>query len=264
MAFPTNCTCDVYRGYSPVHPADPPNRPAVLKGVSGYLRHHVRAGRFGYFSGQGNAQAPLHWTNLLLLGLGKDVRDAYQSELVADTLQNGDTLLVADYPIAGTCTAFLVVLVQRRDRGLPSDHLRVYLDRARPTYGQVCVDPNDPGGIQTACCDNKIPRTLYAQVSESACLNLNFTVTLTYADATQFWSGSTAFGGTGSTLTVQFSGPDGGCRWTIQLSWNTGCGSVQVLDAITYCDPFESVFGNIVLHNCFGCPDLDFLVTVTE
>jgi hypothetical protein len=263
MAFPTNCTCDVYRGYSPIHPWDPPQRPAVLKGVPGHLRHQVRRGRFGYFGGQG-ALAPLHWTNVLLLGLGKDVRDAYQSELVANTLSNGDTLLIADYPTAGTCTAFLVVLVQRRDRGLPSDHLRVLLDRARPTYGQACVDPDDPGGIQTPCCDNKIPRNLHAQVIEDVCLNLNFTVALTYSDATQVWSGSAAFGATGSTLTVTFSGPTGFCRWNIEVAWDSGCAGTQVGDSFTLCDPFESEFGNIGLHNCFGCTDLDITVVVTE
>jgi hypothetical protein len=187
MAFPypTNCAFDVYRGFNPADPYDPPNRPAALKGVKGHLRHHARGGRFGRFGGAAeNARAKLWWTNVLLLPVGTDVRSAYDTGLNAFAEANGDTLLVADYPTPGTCTAFLVVLVQRRARGTGGEHLRVYLDRARPSYGVACIDPD---GVPTACCANPVPRTLHATFSGTCACFSGLSVALTWEDANHLW-----------------------------------------------------------------------------
>src|SRR4051794_20770110 len=140
IPYPPNCTADVYRGFNPSNPYAPPHRPAALTGISGHLRRDAEAGRFGYFAGAAqNAAAPLHWTNLLLVPVGTDLRSAYNAELNAFGEANGDTVMVPDYPTPGTCTAFVVVLVQRVGRGSPGDHLRVHLDRARPSYGVACI-----------------------------------------------------------------------------------------------------------------------------
>ena len=142
-----NVTFDVYRGFNAADPYTPPNRPAALRAVLGYLQHHVRNGRFGFVVSGGVA---VHWTGVLLVPVGTDVRSAYSSELNAFTEANGDTVMVADYPVPGTCCAFVAVMVQRRGRGTPGDHLRVYLDRAAPRYGRPCPDPS-AGGTTGGC-----------------------------------------------------------------------------------------------------------------
>jgi hypothetical protein len=171
MALPssTNVTFDLYRGFNASNPYAPPNRPAAAAGLRGVLKHHVRAGRFGYFAGGVTAGAgtPLHWTNVLLVPLGTDVRSAYNAELNVWTPANADTVMVADYPVKGTCTAFLVVLVQRVDRGLATDHQRVYLDRAQPQAPGPCPNPAASGGgtVSVPCCPGLMPATLYYTIA---------------------------------------------------------------------------------------------------
>lgn len=143
-----NCTFDVYRGFNPANPYAPPNRPAALTAKAGVLRQHVRNGRFGWqIAGTNPPNVALHWTTIVEVPIETDIRGAYDAELNAFPEADGDTVMMADYPRVGCCTAFAVVLVQRRNRGGPMDRLRIYLDRAQPLYGQGCPDPTEDN-----CC----------------------------------------------------------------------------------------------------------------
>jgi hypothetical protein len=186
LLTPTNCSFDVYRGYAPATPYVPPNRPAALIGITGAIKQHVRNGRFGYqIPGQNNVS--LHWTTVLLVRLGRDLRDAYNSELNADTIQNGDTVMVADYPNAGTCCAFVVVMIQRVNRGGSGDYLRLYLDRARPNYGTLCPDPTQAGGVPG--CDPATCATVPEMLTFSW-TDAGFTCTLTWDAVHSWWQGA--------------------------------------------------------------------------
>lgn len=115
LLSPTNLTFDLYRGYTAANPYNPPNRPAASAGIQGILKHHVRCGRFGYrIPGQNNA--PIYWTTVLLIPIGQQIRDGYNSELNTFTVSNGNTVMAYDYPNPGDCCAFNVVMVQRKAR----------------------------------------------------------------------------------------------------------------------------------------------------
>src|SRR5688572_342199 len=119
-----NVTVDVYRGYDALFPNPPPGVAPAATDVPGHLRHHMQAGRFGYQA------VGLAWTNFLLVGADVDLRDGYAGQLAGHSPAGADTVLVRDYPIAGRCTAFRVVLAQQlRDAGGGS-YLEVKLDRA--------------------------------------------------------------------------------------------------------------------------------------
>ena len=229
-----NVQVDIYRGFNAANPYNPPNRPAAARGVHGLLRPHVRNGRFGF-----NAIA-LHWTNVLLLATGTDLRSAYNSQLNTFNAANADTVIVPDYPVPGRCTAFVAVLVQRGGRGTDGDLLTCYLDRCLPAA--TCPDPTLVG---VPCCPNALPPTLHCTVTGEG------TMALTW-DGT-YWKGSmttaTCFAG---TLYVRLSCPGGG----------SGCGNFVVessTDGVTYlpcsglgitcaCSPFD-ISGYI----CNGC-----------
>jgi hypothetical protein len=135
LSIAANVTFDVYRGYNSADPYAPPNRPAVLPGQKGFLRQHVRNGRFGFTPAGSQA---LHWTTILDLDPTLDVRSAWNSEQNTFHEAQGDTVMVFDYPTLGTCCAFCVVMVQLRAARTPRPYLRAYLDRARPLYGTNC------------------------------------------------------------------------------------------------------------------------------
>jgi len=143
--------------------------------VGGHLKHHVRHGRFG-------SAAALRWTTVLYLPPGTDIRSAYNSQLNGWPAANSDTVVLADYPQPGWCTAFLVVLVQRINRGTPVECLRVYLDRMRPRQGPC----------QIGCCPQPLPTTLHALIpSPSGCPCLDAEVIeLNYQSASDSWTGS--------------------------------------------------------------------------
>ncbi len=145
----TNVLVDIYRGFNAANPYNPPQQPAAASGVAGLLRPHVRNGRFGY-----NAIA-LHWTTLLVLPTGADIRSAYNSQLNSFNSANADTVIIPDYPIPGRCTAFLVVLVQRTGRGTADDQLFCYLDRCQPA--DTCPDSSM---VTVPGCSNPLPTTL--------------------------------------------------------------------------------------------------------
>jgi hypothetical protein len=245
---PSNVAVDVYRGYNPADPYSPPNQPAALTGVPGVLKNHMRNGRFGYVLG-GNVA--IWWTNVLLVAPGTDVRSAYNSELNSFSEANGDTVMVPDYPIAGTCTAFVVVMVQRVSRGTAGDYLRCYLDRAQPNYGHPCSG----GGQSTTCCPGvTIPNTLHATLSggtgSCTCLNgLSFPLTWTGAG----WSGTFNGCGTG-TYPLDLACQSG--TWVITSS---GCIQGKPATSVS-CSPLSLGFAGC---NCFGCCSGTINVTVT-
>jgi hypothetical protein len=172
-----NVTFDVYTGFNPADPCTPPNRPARLQKQQGLLQHHVDNGRFGLVPA--GAQ-PLYHTSVLDLSPGTDVREAWNNETNSFNEAGGDTVVVYDYPALGVCTPFVVVLVQRQDRGGPGDYLRVYLDRARPCYApRTCPDPNATG-VSVSCCSAPVPHTLHATLTCAACPELNGSWPLTY------------------------------------------------------------------------------------
>jgi hypothetical protein len=143
-----NCTFDVYTGYNPARPCCPPQGPARLAGQAGFLQHHVDNGRFGFVPA--GAQRFYH-TSVLRVGVGTDLRDGWDTETATFAEANADTVIVYDYPVPGVCTPFVVVLVQRVDRGGPGDYLRCYLDRGQPCYAPADQCPN-PSDILVPCC----------------------------------------------------------------------------------------------------------------
>jgi hypothetical protein len=110
----TNCTFDVYTGYNPPRPCCVPNGPARLAGQAGFLQEHVRNGRFGFVP---VAAQRLYHTTFLRVSVGIGIRDSWNSETNTFNETSGDTVVVHDYPIPGVCTPFVVVMVQRVDRG---------------------------------------------------------------------------------------------------------------------------------------------------
>lgn len=119
-----NVKVNIFRTSNPSSPY-PSGSPAVA-GVSGYLKPIVANGRYG------TAQW-LHWTHVLYLPPGTDIRDAYNSQL--DPARNNDladTVIVQDSINPTTETAYYVVIVQIINRGTPGEHVRAYLDRFLP------------------------------------------------------------------------------------------------------------------------------------
>ncbi len=155
MAFPftPNVSVDIYRTFNKNDPlAVTKGQPAVSQ-AQGVLRHHMEAGRFGF-----NQQ--IFWTNLLYLPVGTDVRSAWNSFLNPVLSANADTVVIDDYPISGTTTAFYVVMVQLASRGNDA-FLKVFLDKA--------------GMRVLNCCPNiDFTKTLRVVITDSnQCLCLN-------------------------------------------------------------------------------------------
>ncbi len=143
-------TVDIYRGFTPGSPYPAAPTPDVA-GVQGFIRHHLKNGVFG-LAAQG-----LHWTHLLYLPLGTDIRSAYDSQLTPEVVQNTDTILAHDYPRTGWCTAFAAVMVQRFRAG--GDFLKVYLDRCQPIH-QPC---GQPAHQSNACqCEAYVARYVFS------------------------------------------------------------------------------------------------------
>lgn len=175
LLLPVNAVVDVYRGFNVTNPYPGSGATLAVRGARGHLKHHVRHGRFG-------SAADLKWTTVLYLPPGSDVRSAYNSQLNAWTPANADTVVLADYPIAGWCTAFLVVLVQRLNRGTLAECQRVCLDRLKPRQG-ACF---------RGCCPSPLPTTLHATIPiGTGCPCLDGTVIpLVYSTGSDSWSGS--------------------------------------------------------------------------
>jgi hypothetical protein len=119
-----NVSVSIYRTANPSSPY--PSGSPALSGVSGYLRPMVQNGRFG-------TALYLHWTHILYLPPGTDIRDAYNSQL--DPSRNNtiaDTVIVQDSSNPNTKTAYFVVFVEIVLRGTPGQYVRAYLDRFQP------------------------------------------------------------------------------------------------------------------------------------
>jgi hypothetical protein len=236
-----NARVDIYRGFNAANPYDPPTRPAVATGVAGLLRPHVRNGRFGY-----NAIA-LHWTNVLVLSIGRDIRSAYNGQLNSFNAANADTIIVPDYPIPGRCTAFVVILVQRVDRGGVGDHQRCYLDRCLPAA--TCPDSTM---VTVPDCPNALPATLHvtlSQVIDCACLVGSYPLT---------WDGSawtytgTACSGQALTMQLESTGASiDGWHLTIVCGGQSQDGFADA--GSSTCDPLFLLFPNYSFTVCcFG------------
>jgi hypothetical protein len=227
--------CDIYRTFDVNNPFGVTANNPDVPNVNGYLRHHLKAGRFGYQAKN------LYWTHLLEIPLGTDIRSAYSSQNNPSfNISNADTVIIHDYLVAGKTTAFAVVMVQRVGRGTPQDKLRAYLDRA--------------GADKPFCC-RQIPETLhltYTADSNCACLN-GVQLTLTYNPLTSKWEGSTT--ACGQTLSVKFWCADatlgiGGFAYSFQ------CGShpLQTIGpplTATSCKPFLLTTSGLTTYG--GC-----------
>ena len=121
MSLPVsaNTTCDIYRSGNA-----PPAAPNVA-GVACHLRPDWRAGQEQ--GTRAGLPAGLTWTHVLLVDVSVDIRDRYIGTLT-DMVQ--DSIWVPDK----NGTKFVVTFVERVGRGTASDHKRVYVDRAAPTW----------------------------------------------------------------------------------------------------------------------------------
>lgn len=201
MAFPftPNVAVDIYRTFNKNDPMAVTKNPPDVPNVQGTLRHHVEAGRFGF-------NQPIFWTNLLYLPVGTDVRGAWNSFLNPVASANADTVVIDDYPIVGTATAFYVAMVQLADRGGDA-FLKVFLDKA--------------GMSVLNCCPNiDFTKTLRVTITDSnQCLCLNG-VTFPITPNTQKgrWEGAfSACGHTDNFLWLQ-------CQDTTQGAQGLGIG----------------------------------------
>src|SRR5262245_48661802 len=119
MALPLapNNTCDIYRSGNA-----PPASPAVAAVPCYFQGRYAR----GLEAGEGDSDA-LKFTHLMLVDLAADVRDAYGLGMIGATF---DAVYVPDQ----NGVKYNVVFVERRNRGLPGDHQRVYLARNAPGW----------------------------------------------------------------------------------------------------------------------------------
>lgn len=117
LPAPPNITCDIHRGGSS------PPAPAAVVGVVGHLRSVFRQ---GLEAGENLGSPGQRFTHILLVAVGADIRDTYDAGLLS-TVDDPDSVWIPDS--AGT--GFNVAFVERRLRGTPFDHLRVYLNRRR-------------------------------------------------------------------------------------------------------------------------------------
>lgn len=121
LPLPPNTTCAIYRaGRLPPQPPD-------LAGIPGHLHADFRR-RLEIGEGE---MPQLRYTHLLLVDLNVDIRDGFtgwpQSGPPAGA---ADTVYIPD----PNGTPFIVRFVERRLRGTPTEHLRVYLDRGYPPW----------------------------------------------------------------------------------------------------------------------------------
>jgi len=252
VLLPINVTLAIYRGFNAASPYPSEGTSPAVAAVRGHIRHHVRHGRFGSAAG-------LHWTHVLHLPAGTDIRSAYDTQLTAPTPAQADTVVVPDYPAPGWCTAFVVVLVQRVQRGRGDASLRVYVDRLQPRAGGCTVPV--PG-----CCPD-LPATLHATIPPgSGCPCLDGTdVELTFDSGAQAWIGSVDVC-SGQELSVTFACNGTSCAdATLEITFeNHGTVEPQLVDAGCSCAPLEMHFTGIVFPDQGAECDGGIQVIVTE
>lgn len=236
LLLPTNVRVDIYRTFSAPSPYPAAaSTPVGALQVPGHLKHNVRLGRFG-------AGQYLHWTHVLYLPPGTDVRSAYSSQLNGWPAAQADTILVQDYPAAGWCTAFLAVLEQRVNRGTRGDCLRVYLDRVQPRLGPC------QSGLTLPCCPTPLPATVHAtmqNVSGCPCID-GEVVALTYQAVTNSWSGFKDVCSGPHRITLGYSCGISDCTTaTLTGSFDGYNFPSAVVDPGCTCSPLNMVFSSI-------------------
>src|SRR5262249_52155253 len=120
MSLPVapNTTCDIYRSSH-----SPPAAPDVA-GVPCFLKGDWRGGQEAGDRPNSGADT---WTHIMLVDVSVDIRDGYTgflSQLVQDSVYVPDK----------NGTRFVVIFVERVDRGTPHEHKRVFLDRQVPAW----------------------------------------------------------------------------------------------------------------------------------
>src|SRR5438067_11549415 len=93
LPFTANCTVDIYRSFSADHPYPPDGTVAAAYQIPGYLKHHVKNGRFGF-----NA-AGLHSTYVLYLDSQGAIRSGHNSLRNTTDPAPADTRLLSDCPV---------------------------------------------------------------------------------------------------------------------------------------------------------------------
>jgi hypothetical protein len=117
LPIPANSTCDIYRTGN-----RPPAAPDVAA-VPCYLSCDWRGGQE---AGDRN-NATLTWTHVMLVDVSVDIRDAYTGQSI---FSQQDTVFVPDQ----SGTPFVVIFIERLQRGTAHEHKRVFLDRRTPTW----------------------------------------------------------------------------------------------------------------------------------
>jgi hypothetical protein len=117
LPVPSNTSCDIYRNGNA-----PPAAPDVA-GVPCYLTCDWRGGQE---AGDRNS-VNLTWTHVMLIEINVDLRDSYVGRGI---FSQQDTVYLPDQ----SGTAFVVVFVERLQRGTAHEHKRVFLDRQQPTW----------------------------------------------------------------------------------------------------------------------------------
>jgi hypothetical protein len=252
--MPSNANVDIYRTFSASSPYPVASTPIAVPQVPGYIKQNVRLGRLGM-------GRYLHWTHVLYLPPGTDIRSAYGSQLNSWPSAQADTVLVQDYPAAGWCSAFLVVLVQRVNRGNPGDCLRVYLDRVQPIQGQ-CQQ-----GVTLPCCPNPLPLTVHAtihNVSGCPCID-GEVVALTYSSVTNSWSGYKSVCGGPHLITLGYSCGIHDCSTAALTGSFDGYNFPSPpLDPGCSCSPLNMGFSGVSFNPLATvCPNATVQITVT-
>lgn len=254
LPLPANVAVSIYRGFNAANPYPAISVQPDSAGVAGHLEHHIASGRFG-------VGLYLHWTNVLLLPADTEIRSAYDSQLNGYVPTRADTVLIADHPTPGWCSAFRTVLVQRRGRGQSWQHQRVYLDRCLPRKG-AC-------GPKGRCCSQDLPELLFVTLASNGgcpCMDGVFGQ-IAYNYATRRWEGTFPLPGCGAGryLNIAFYCPPDGdeCSWLCDVSGCVTATQVPFFNTCN-CSPFIVTFQ---IHDAAGsCCSGDgyFLITVTS
>jgi len=251
LPFPINVKLDIYRNFSATSPYPSTATPPVASGVRGHLTPNVIQGKFGY-----NARP--QWTHTLYVPADTDIRSAYDTQLNAWLVSAGDTITVKDYPRAGFCTAFLVVMVQLYKRDEARECLRVYLDRLRPRQGDCQV---------TGCCPEPLPNVIHATVLDTAgcpCID-GEVVELNYQPVTHSWEGFKDVCGGPHTITLGFSCGLTNCtQATLTGSFGGYNFPSATVDPGCSCNPLQMSFSGI-RFNAFAavCANATVQIVIT-
>jgi hypothetical protein len=122
-----NVIFDLYPAFSPQQPYPFSSLTPIIRQGQGGLAGRVQLGRLGYQTKN------LYFTHVLTVDPNNPRQDAYntQNDPGRDNTKGG-TVIIADYPIPGRCTAFYIVLVTRIAPGTPLEQVQLYLDRCQP------------------------------------------------------------------------------------------------------------------------------------